>query len=299
MVILRQPDPSRCHARRTTIVDRRCYWPACPPRPATSPRVVLALTVCAMLSGARSCAAIGEWAADGNEETLALLGVGRFPPGESAFRQIVGRLNSGWSDAAAFGVCTAARNTPTACRRRIAVDGKILRGSGQRTGPGRHLLAALDHTRGITDLAASQIGPADLADTIRGYWHIENRLHWIRYFTPSSPANQQKFRSPAVGPELRSGPTALQLTQREITSCRRRVQMSIAKNSQIPCSSDRLRCTLSIPPFLYSSRRAGDDFLCDSQPPPSVHGSVDAGLVSVPMPCCRECRQTSKLLSMR
>ena len=34
-------------------------------------------------------------------------------------------------------------------RRMVAVDGKTLRGSGTAAGPGRHLLAALDHTRGV------------------------------------------------------------------------------------------------------------------------------------------------------
>jgi Transposase DDE domain len=31
----------------------------------------------------------------------------------------------------------------------IAVDGKKLRGSGAADGPGRHLLAALDHAHGV------------------------------------------------------------------------------------------------------------------------------------------------------
>ena len=34
-------------------------------------------------------------------------------------------------------------------RRMIAVDGKTLRGSGAAGGPGRHLLAALDHAHGV------------------------------------------------------------------------------------------------------------------------------------------------------
>ena len=34
-------------------------------------------------------------------------------------------------------------------RRVVAVDGKTLRGSGAAGGPGRHLLAALDHAHGV------------------------------------------------------------------------------------------------------------------------------------------------------
>ena len=41
-------------------------------------------------------------------------------------------------------------------RRLIAVDGKTLRGSGTRGQPGRHLLAALDHGRGVV------LGQADV-----------------------------------------------------------------------------------------------------------------------------------------
>ena len=46
----------------------------------------------------------------------------------------------------------------TAGRRRlIAVDGKTLRGSGQRHDPGRHLLAALDHAHGVV-LGQAEVG---------------------------------------------------------------------------------------------------------------------------------------------
>jgi hypothetical protein len=34
-------------------------------------------------------------------------------------------------------------------RRVVTVDGKTLRGSGTAGGPARHLLAALDHGRGV------------------------------------------------------------------------------------------------------------------------------------------------------
>jgi predicted transposase YbfD/YdcC len=42
------------------------------------------------------------------------------------------------------------RTAPAPGRRRIiAVDGKTLRGSGTADGPGRHLLAVLDHAHGV------------------------------------------------------------------------------------------------------------------------------------------------------
>lgn len=35
----------------------------------------------------------------------------------------------------------------------------------------------------ITDLGQHQIRPDELADILRGHWHIENRLHWVRDVT--------------------------------------------------------------------------------------------------------------------
>ena len=32
----------------------------------------------------------------------------------------------------------------------------------------------------ITSLTAVQASPAELAAIIRGHWHIEDRLHWVR-----------------------------------------------------------------------------------------------------------------------
>jgi hypothetical protein len=49
----------------------------------------------------------------------------------------------------------------------------------------------------ITDLDQSQIRPDEIADILRGHWHIENRLHWIREVTVaedharSAPATDQ------------------------------------------------------------------------------------------------------------
>src|SRR5437667_2187860 len=111
--------------------------------------VILGLAVCAVLAGARSFTAIAEWAADADEETLAKLGVTGAVPSESTFRRTLQRL-----DADAFdeltGQWAAQRTAPGAQRRRvIAVDGKTLRGSGDGQQPGRHLLAALDHSYGV------------------------------------------------------------------------------------------------------------------------------------------------------
>jgi predicted transposase YbfD/YdcC len=111
--------------------------------------VVLGLAVCAVLAGARSYVAIAEWAADADAATLAELDAGGVVASESTFRRTLQRLDASVFDDA-VGAWTQIRTRPGPGRRRlIAVDGKTLRGSAQDGQPGRHLLAALDHTHGV------------------------------------------------------------------------------------------------------------------------------------------------------
>jgi predicted transposase YbfD/YdcC len=111
--------------------------------------VILGLAVCAVLAGARSFTAIAEWAADADEHTLARLGVTGPVPSESTFRRTLQRLDADAFDDLA-GRWAQQRTAPGPGRRRaIAVDGKTLRGSAHGGAGGRHLLAALDHTRGV------------------------------------------------------------------------------------------------------------------------------------------------------
>jgi predicted transposase YbfD/YdcC len=35
----------------------------------------------------------------------------------------------------------------------------------------------------VTSLTAEQAQPAELASYIRGHWHVENKLHWVRDVT--------------------------------------------------------------------------------------------------------------------
>jgi predicted transposase YbfD/YdcC len=110
--------------------------------------VVLALAVCAVLAGARSFVAIAEWAADADPATLAELGVTGVVPCESTIRRTLQRLDADELDKR-LGAWAAARANSPPGRRRVAVDGKTLRGSATPDLPGRHLLAAFDHTHGV------------------------------------------------------------------------------------------------------------------------------------------------------
>jgi predicted transposase YbfD/YdcC len=124
---------------------------------------VLAVAVAAVLAGAKSLVAIGEWAADAPPPVLAALGVRRDPlrrvwrpPGEATVRRVLARVDPDALDLI-IGRWLADQQppppatrppppTPMAWRRAVAVDGKTLRGSGHHPNPQIQLLAAMDHT---------------------------------------------------------------------------------------------------------------------------------------------------------
>jgi predicted transposase YbfD/YdcC len=123
--------------------------------------VVLAVAVAAVLTGAKSLAAIGEWAADAPGPVLAALGVRRDPPrrvwrppGEATVRRVLARVDPDALDQV-IGAWLAGQQPPAdpgppaprRPQRAVAVDGKTLRGSGHPN-PQVHLLAVMDHTTG-------------------------------------------------------------------------------------------------------------------------------------------------------
>jgi predicted transposase YbfD/YdcC len=111
---------------------------------------VLAMAVCATLAGARSYAAIAEWAADAGPELRAGLGLpGAVPDLVTIWRVLTAvdpvaldRDVGSWVSAR-----LAARRVPGA-RVAFAVDGKTLRGARTGDHPAPHLLACLDQVSG-------------------------------------------------------------------------------------------------------------------------------------------------------
>jgi DDE_Tnp_1-associated/Transposase DDE domain len=155
---------------------------------------VLGVAVCAVLAGARSMAAIGEWASDAPGQVLAALGIRRDPwtgawqpPGEATVRRVLARVDPDALDRA-IGAWLAAQQPPPpttrptprpAWRQAVAVDGKTLRGSGHHGAAPVHLLAVMDHTsRGVLGQAGVDgktneitwfrplLDRLDLADTV-------------------------------------------------------------------------------------------------------------------------------------
>jgi predicted transposase YbfD/YdcC len=149
------PDPRATRGRRHPLV------------------AILGLAAAAVLAGARSIAAIAEWAAETPQPVRAALGAHRDTPGrfavpaEATIRRTLARLDAD-ALAGAIGAWLADRERdrprPPASRwRAIAVDGKTVRGAHTQTlgGDGRpvHLLAAMDHTT-RTVLTQCQVGGA-------------------------------------------------------------------------------------------------------------------------------------------
>jgi predicted transposase YbfD/YdcC len=115
---------------------------------------VLATAVAAVLTGARSAAAVAEWAADAPQQVLAELGVFRDPftgvhraPDESTFRRILTGVDADALDDTVGRWVLACRPPAQTGRRVYSVDGKTLRGSGP-AGEQVHLLAVLDQHTG-------------------------------------------------------------------------------------------------------------------------------------------------------
>ncbi len=109
---------------------------------------ILAAAIAAVLAGARSFAAIGQWVADADADLLAALGFHRgCGPSESAIRRAFARLEAAKLDAI-LAAWLWTRTGVVGQRRVIAIDGKTVRGARARDTSAPHLVAAFDHDSG-------------------------------------------------------------------------------------------------------------------------------------------------------
>lgn len=109
---------------------------------------ILAVGLAAVVAGARSFAAIGQWVADADADLLAALGARRGRgPSESAIRRAFARLDAAKLDAI-LAAWVWTRTVVVDQRRVIAIDGKTVRGARTRDRAAPHLVAAFDHGSG-------------------------------------------------------------------------------------------------------------------------------------------------------
>ncbi len=109
---------------------------------------IVAVALAAVVAGARSFAAIGQWAGELTGEQVAELGISRSSaPDASTFRKVLARLDAATLDRL-VGALLWTRTRVVGGRRVIAIDGKTVRGARTATRAAPHLVSALDHATG-------------------------------------------------------------------------------------------------------------------------------------------------------
>jgi hypothetical protein len=125
-----------------TMVDPR------KPRGVRHPAVtIVAIAVCAALSGARSFCAIAEWAQSLGRDALRQLGSKwKTPPSEPTIRRVLQRIDADRLDAE-IGQWLAGQHLLAG--HAVAVDGKTVRRGHQAGQPPLHLLSAILHQEAV------------------------------------------------------------------------------------------------------------------------------------------------------
>lgn len=120
--------------------------------------VVLAPAACAVLAGATSLLAVGEWIVDAPPQVLERLGVQpdpvlprRLVPPEATVRRLLARID-GDALNRAVGGWRADRRPESSGLRGLSMDGKSLRGAARPAATRSTLLAALEHRSGLVGL---------------------------------------------------------------------------------------------------------------------------------------------------
>ena len=109
---------------------------------------IVAVALAAVVAGARSFAAIGQWAGELTGAQLAELGLPRgVAPDTSTFRKVLARLDAPVLDQLA-GAFVWTRTRVAGGRRVIAIDGKTVRGARTASKAAPHLVSAFDHASG-------------------------------------------------------------------------------------------------------------------------------------------------------
>jgi DDE_Tnp_1-associated len=188
------------------------------------------LAVAAVLSGARSFAAIGEWVTDQGGPVLAGLGVGTGArPRESTIRRALAGVDAGlldqvvgaflWTRTHVLGGSTSHHHHRRGLRVPIKKNQPSLH-AACKDPPGKdvpaHRVTTTGHGRRVT--GHHYAPPTTLAAWVQGHWSIENRLHRVRDVTydedPSQVCTAKRTPSDGRHPQHRHQPaTPEQLDQ--------------------------------------------------------------------------------------
>lgn len=158
---------------------------------------ILLVAVCAVLAGARSYAAIGDWAA----AARPAVGVCGTPAHAATFRRVIAVADpvavqaalTGWALSCLAAVratdAESAASPRNAARQVLAVDGKSLRGARRPDGQQAKLLSVIDHRRGLvltqTEVVegneiAALVTALDTLPHLRGWLITADALHTQR-----------------------------------------------------------------------------------------------------------------------
>lgn len=138
------PDPRRARGRRHALAT------------------VLALALGAVLAGATSLAAIGDWAGDVPRWSWGRWRISRRPPGVSTIRRVLLTVDADVVDAVLHAWLASGELSAVADAQEttaVAVDGKTARGAVREDGTRAAFFSMVDHDSGVP-LGQVEIGPA-------------------------------------------------------------------------------------------------------------------------------------------
>lgn len=147
-VLDRVADPRRRQGRRFSLTS------------------VLLVALAATMAGARSFAAIGEWAGDAPVTVLRRLGLAGAAPSEKTIRRLLQRLDGDELDAA-LGAWMWLRATMIGGVTVLSFDGKTLKGARDAAGRLTHLLAGICQATGLVVAQIAVAGKTSETPTLR------------------------------------------------------------------------------------------------------------------------------------
>lgn len=134
---------------------------------------VLVVALAAVLAGAKSLAAIAEWATDLPRWAWSRMGIRRRPPSLSTIRRVLVIVDPDVLDAVLHAWLAALAPTTPGEPRVVAVDGKTCRGALRADGTRVHLFSIVDHA---TRVPLGQVNAGDKDHEIAAFAAVLDRI---------------------------------------------------------------------------------------------------------------------------